>query len=85
MKRGIIKISDILYKEDWSIISEIFKDFRPTHIEFRHWENDIWYLFGESEMFDEVKEGEKVPEYTVIFTFTSHPDKTYTFKFQKVV
>lgn len=81
MKRGIIKISDILYKKHWSMIGGIFKDFRPTHIEFRHWENDIWYLFGESELFDEVKEDEKVPEYIVIIT--SHPDKTYTFKFQK--
>lgn len=83
MKRGIIKISDTLYKKEWPLISEIFKYFRPTHIEFRHLENDIWHLFGESDLFDEVVEGEKVPEYEVVFT--RHPDKSYKIEFHKVL
>ena len=67
MKKGFIKITDFLYKKEYAVISQIFTDFRPTHIEFRHWENDVWYIYGESECFDEVIEGEVIPQYEVIF------------------
>lgn len=80
MKKGLIKISDVFYKEKWNVISQIFKDFRPTHIEFRFWENDIWYLYGESEFFEELKEGQKVPAYSVVFTELSNGVITYEFK-----
>lgn len=72
MNKGFIKISDVLYRNEWPVVSLLFKYFRPTHIEFRHWGNDVWVLYGESSLFEELKEGEKVPQYDVIFrTFSS--------------
>ena len=79
MKKGIIKISDGLYKDNWEDISVIFKDFRPTHIEFRHWENNVWYFYGESEKFDKVKEGDPIPFYDVLFTNKEDGTFNYTF------
>ena len=67
MKKGFIRFTDFVYKKEYEIISQIFKDFRPTHIEFRHWENDVWYIYGESDFFDDVIEGEVIPQYEVIF------------------
>lgn len=67
----------------WGSIYILFKDFRPNHIEFRHWENNKWYFYGESDLFDEVKEGEVVPQYDVLFTECE--DKSYTYKFLKVL
>ena len=80
MNKGLIKISNELYVNDWQRLSVFMKDFRPIHIEFRHWENDIWYIYGVSEMFDELKEGEAVPEYDVIFTEYENRDGTYKFE-----
>lgn len=82
MKKGVLKITDVLYKNHWLVVSQLFKDFRPLHIEFRHWENDLWYLYGESEKFEEVKEGEMFPVYSV--EVTSYPNDTYSFEFQRV-
>ena len=67
MKKGFIRFTDFVYKKEYEIISQIFKDFRPTHIEFRHWENAVWYIDGECEFFDDVIEGMDVPQYEVIF------------------
>ena len=92
MKRGFIKFSKVLYETQWSELYIIFKDFRPTHIELRHWENDVWYMYGVSELFEEVKEGDVVPQYDVIFT--RHESETsesesrsyyFTYEFRKVV
>lgn len=66
-RKGLIKISNELYQTDWSTVSKLFLFFRPSHIEFRHWENDTWYSYGTSAHFDELKEGESVPEYLAIF------------------
>ena len=90
MKSGFIKISNGVYENMWSDIYILFKDFRPTHIEFRPWENDIWYLYGVSDLFDEVKEGESVPQYDVIFTDhkTKNHDKScnyFTYEFKRVL
>lgn len=68
MKKGFFKITDDMYKNGWEYVSMIFKDFRPTHLEFRHWENDMWYLYGVSDKFSELKEGDAVPQYDAIFT-----------------
>ncbi len=68
MRKGIIKITDKVYKTQWADIYIFFMYFRPTHIEFRHWENDVWVLYGESEFFDEINEGEAIPVYDVVFT-----------------
>jgi len=82
MKKGYIKITDVLIKQLWSDIYVIFKHFRPTHIELRHWENDIWYFYGESELFDELKEGEVVPQYECCFTKLN--DGTISYQFDRV-
>lgn len=77
MKKGIIRISKEVYNECWPVIADIFKDFRPTYIEFRHWENDIWYFYGTSERFEEVEEGFQIPFYEVLFDTVN---KTYSFE-----
>lgn len=81
MRKGFIKIAGVLYKERWEDLYIIFKDFRPTHIEFRHWENDMWYIYGENKFFDELKEGQPVPQYDVLMTRLK--DGTLTFEFKK--
>ena len=85
MKRGPIKISDEMYRNEWPLIYIFFKDFRPTHIEFRHWEANTWYLYGESDLFDENIEGEAIPEYSVKFIRTEVTDKedVITYKIEK--
>jgi len=79
MNKGLIKVTDQVLKSHWDKFRLIFKDFRPTHIELRHWENDLWYYFGVSDKFDEVKEGELIPEYIVIIK-TDEDKVTYTFE-----
>jgi hypothetical protein len=81
MNKGFIKISNHVYHELWDEIYILFKDFRPTHIEFRHWENDIWYLYGESKFFKPLKEGDAIPQYDV--SFTRHNDGSITYQFLK--
>jgi hypothetical protein len=78
MNKGLIKISNELYVSEWDII---MKYIRPTHIEFRHWENDVWYIYGVSDKFEPVKEGEAVPEYNVIISISG---KKTSFKFEKL-
>jgi len=82
MNKGLIKISDVMYKQDWHILYIFMKDFRPTHIEFRHWENDIWYMYGVSDHFDVLKEGDLVPQYDIVFTKQGNGSLAY--KFQRV-
>lgn len=80
-RKGYIKISDGLIESHWKEFHVIFKDFRPTHIEFKHWENNIWYFWGVSDLFEEVKETEEIPQYDIILTKTK---KALTYKFEKV-
>jgi len=82
MNKGLVKISNELYVNDWDRIYFFMKDFRPTYIEFRHWENDIWYIYGISKMFDELKEGDAIPQYDIIFT--QHENNDITYKFERV-
>jgi len=82
MNKGIVKISNECYVNDWAKLYIFMKDFRPTHIEFRHWENNTWYMYGVSKMFEELKEVDAVPNYNVIFT--QHENKTITYKFERV-
>lgn len=67
MNKGCIRISEKAHKEMWSDIYIFMKYFRPTHIENRTYEG-IWLFYGESNQFDELQEGEIVPEYDVVFT-----------------
>ncbi len=68
MRKGFIKISNQLYTERYELICGIFLVFRPTHIEFRHWENSTWYIWGESNCFDELKKGDTIPQYEALVT-----------------
>lgn len=81
MKRGIIKIHNDLYISKWSEIYVFMKDFRLEHLEFRHWENDVWYLHGISDSFDNVNVGCVIPFYTV--EFNTEEGKDITFRFIK--
>ena len=76
-KKGIIVISKEIYEHCWGAAGDIFKVFKPSHIEFRHWENDVWYFYGTCEFFEEVKEGFEIPKYDVMFNTV---DNTYSFK-----
>lgn len=77
--KGYIRCADSLITNNWGRLYIFFKDFRPTHIEFKHWENNTWYFWGVSELFDELKEGDPIPQYDVLFT--QQEDKSYTYKF----
>lgn len=81
MNKGVIKITDALIKNDWHAIYPIFESFKPTHIEFRHWENDIWYYYGVSEFFDEIKEGESIPQYYIEIETSKSENRPFDFKF----
>ena len=76
-RRGLIKISNEFIEKDWDLIYIFFKDFRPTHIEFRHWKNNTWYYYGVSKLFKELKEAEAIPEYDVIFKRDKNNKLTY--------
>lgn len=83
MKKGFIKITNEVYNNLWGISYQIFKDFKPYHIEFRKSENDMWYFFGTCDSFDELKEGEEPKNYMAVFTMQD--DGTYRHSFQKTV
>ncbi len=67
LKRGLIKATDEFVMNNWYDFALVLKDFRITHVEYRHWEGNLWYYYGVSEFFDDIKEGETIPEYTVEF------------------
>lgn len=82
MKKGFIRMTNDIYNNNWDIAHQIFKDFKPTHIEFRRHENDMWYFWGTCDSFDELKEGEEPKQYIAIFVMQD--DKTYRHSFQKM-
>jgi hypothetical protein len=80
-KRGYIQVSNELYVNYYDDIKIMFDDFRPTHIEFRHWENNTWYIWGISNQFEELTEVQQTPQYLCIFTH--HDDGSITYEFKK--
>ena len=74
-QRGLIKISHEAYRAYSDQVKEIFQHLRPTHIEFVHWDNYTWHIYGLSEQFDKLKEAEKAPHYNIKYT-----DKGLKFK-----
>lgn len=71
MKKGVIKVSKEIYEDSWHILHLIFKDFKPNYIEFRPWgplENNVWYFYGTSDLFEKVEEGSDINFYQVVFT-----------------
>lgn len=85
MKKGFVRITDFLYKNDYEAVKILFSNFRPTYIEFRYWENDVWYLYGESELFEELKEGQLIPEYSFIIDTDIDVNgfRSYKLRFEK--
>ncbi len=81
-RKGFLRITNEFYTGQYEFVKQIYKDIRPTHIEFKYWEGDIWYIYAVSDLFDETKEGERVPEYECIFTKSD--DNTFTHQFKKV-
>lgn len=81
MNKGVIRISKQLYRDMYDVVCLIFKDFKPLHIENEHWNIGDYIIYGESVLFDIVKEGEIIPYYNVIFN--KMEDETYSFEFIK--
>ena len=77
-KKGILKISKDLYENHWETLYPIFKDFKPIRIELEYWNHDDIILYGVSDKFDEVSEGEIIPYYVVRID-TSKKDSTVVF------
>jgi hypothetical protein len=40
---------------------------------------DTWYMYGVSKLFDELKEGDSVPYYDVVFTQNENNNISYKF------
>ena len=78
MNKGYIKISHELYVNQWKEIHPIIKEFRQTHIK-KDSVNNIWLVYGVSKMFDELKEGDEVPEYRLILCWDKNKTMTYEF------
>ncbi len=81
MKKGLIRITRTFYTlENIGLLSIIFSRFIPFEIE-RKWHEESFLLYGESAEFEEVKEGEKIPQYDCLFT--RHEDGSHTLEFVK--
>jgi len=78
-RRGIIKMSNELVVNGWDQVGFIFKDFRPIHIEHRHWDCNYWYFYGVCDGFDEVTEGENAPEYSIKVSYAGEGEPEYKF------
>jgi hypothetical protein len=64
MKKGCIKIQKHIYEKDWNLVSHIFREFRPYHMEYDH-VKEVWTFTGTHDSFDEVAEHEPAPQYLV--------------------
>lgn len=82
MNKGIIRITHQLYHNNYDVISAIFRDFKPLHIECEYWNIGDFKFYGESDSFDEIKEGDVIPEYLI--EITTHDDGIYSYKFIKL-
>lgn len=80
-RKGIIRISKDSYDNCWGLIHMLFKEFKPYHIEFSVYENDMYRFYGYSENFDPLEEGGVIPFYDVIFTLIE--EGSYSFRFEK--
>jgi len=68
MRLGLIKISGSLYRHNYDDIKHIFDVVRPERIEHRPYENDIYYLYGICDAFEDLTEGAAVPQYDAVIT-----------------
>ena len=66
MKKGYIQINDYIYKSQWeNVLFPIFKEFKPFNIIKPNGVSDYWIFEGECDLFDEINDGEKLPQYEV--------------------
>ena len=63
MKRGIISVSNDIYTNRYDLAKIIFNYMKPIRIDFEYWNGNVWRFVGESDLFDEIKEGESIPNY----------------------
>lgn len=80
-RRGIIKVSSPLIIEgELEILKTLYSNFYPLSIEPQNdWgEVRIFLMKGMSEHFDEVQEGDPIPQYD--FEFIRNEDGTISFK-----
>ena len=77
MKKGYFIISSQLYQDYWDEIAVIFQVFKPEEI---HRKYGDWVFYGESELFEPLKEGEMAPQYEILFVRDEDENVTYTFK-----
>ena len=74
MNKGIIKVSESFLKDG----TGLFQRFNPIDIQLDH-DNmcnseNVYKMFGYSELFDELDDGEKIPEYEFTITTNSLGD-----------
>lgn len=79
MRLGIVKISDELYSNNYDSCKVIFEHLRPLNIKFHHRQ---WFIKGESQFFDDVAEGDGIPQYIAEITYAS--GKAILAKFERV-
>jgi hypothetical protein len=60
-KKGYIIVSDVIMW-DFDVMKALYSIFYPFHIEYEHWMNRF-KIYGCSEFFDEVQEGEAPRQY----------------------
>jgi hypothetical protein len=66
-KKGIIRISSEVYEKDYKIMGQLFSFFKISFVEPRPYHDSDWVFYGESELFEEVVKGGKIPEYIAFF------------------
>lgn len=81
MKKGLIKISDVLYQDNWELAFPIFKYFRPFHIDTKLYAREIVF-YGECDFFEELKEGEIIPQYDAFVK--KYKNGTYSVRFKRI-
>jgi hypothetical protein len=66
-KKGIIRISSELYEKEYKTLAQLFSFFKISFVEPRLYNDSDWVFYGKSELFQEVGEVDKVPEYSATF------------------
>lgn len=81
MKLGKIRVTKQLYKDCYHLFADyIFKVFIPYKIEIQL--NGIIEFQGESELFEDINDGDLIPNYD--FTFTAIENGRFSFKINKI-
>ena len=84
-KKGIIRISSQLYEKDYKMIAQLFSFFKISFVEPRPYHDSDWVFYGESELFEEVAKGGKIPEYSATFIKEEGNDDYKFSYFRKII